>query len=545
MGVQVPPSAPIILSIIGGDEETNIHCLKEQIMTASFRQIIFSRLALWLAIAVAGGYFLYTIKDRVKFGIDLVGGTYITLEVQLDKARESELVEKSGEIAGLLSKNNVTDPLERSIGKTDLVYTFESLQDAIQASDVLMNHLPDMLINQDNKQITCSFSEAALKRIDREAVESNIIALNSRIDQFGVGETLIARQGENRIIVELPNVHNPQEAKAMIGRAALLEIKVVEDIARTEQELFDRYDGDLPDGTEIVPGKSGNEFYLLPRYTDITGKLLKTARMGFGGQMQNEPVVEFEFKPAGADRFYDLTSSNIGRNIAVVIDGVVITAPVVNQAISKQGVISGGFSAQSAQILATLLRSGAFVAPVTFEEERHIGPSLGQESINKGLVACGVTMLLIFIFAIVVYKMAGLLAFIVLLYNLLFTLFALSALGATLTLPGIVGMVLTVGMAIDASILIYERIKEELASGATLRKSVNIGFSGAMSVIWDSNITNFLIAAVLYYLGTGPVQGFAVTMIVGIISTLITGLWMLKSLFTFFIDKLGINKISI
>lgn len=535
-------------------------------MTISLRRLFFSRLTVLILMTALGGYFLYNLKGDgtkpgfVKFGIDLVGGTYMTLEVQVKKAQESELGDRMQELHDLLDKNNQPVPFERKLitassessdAKTHndmhVIMKFDSVNDAAKAATFLMKRLKDMLIDQSGSQITLRFTDEQLRSIGREAVESNILALNNRINQFGVGETLVTSSGESRIIVELPNVHNTQEAKEIIGKAALLQIKLVEAFAHTEEALLAQYDGDLPEGTEIVAGKPGRkqEFYLVPTYTDITGKLLKTARLGYGGKTGIDPVVEFEFKSAGADRFYDLTSQNMGQRIAVIVDGEVITAPVVQAAISDHGTITGDFTAEEAQQLALLLRSGSFVAPVTFEEERHIGPSLGQESIYQGLLACLVGLIFLFVFAIVTYKTAGILAFIVLLYNLLLVLVALWALGATLTLPGIAGMILTIGMAIDASILIYERIKEELALGVPFKKAVATGFSGSLAVIIDANITNLMIAIVLYKLGSGPIQGFAVTMIVGMVATLVTGLWLLKSFYTYLFDVVGINKIKI
>lgn len=519
----------------------------------SLKRLFFSRLTIWVLITLFGAYFIYSIKQNdekrffhLRFGIDLVGGTYITLEVQLEKARAMELNERMKDLSDLLRNNGKPLPEEKKISGDAINMTFGSMQDAVEAKEFLMSQDPGTLFEQNKNQLVIQFSPAQIKEINTNAVEGNILALHSRMNQFGVGEIYISRQGENRIIIELPNVHNPQQAKAMIGKAALLEIKPVEDMAATREELLNKYDGDLPEGTEIVPGKPGSrEVYLVSQYTDVTGRQLKNAKQDFGGQVQSEPVVEFEFKPAGADRFYEMTSNNIGKHLAIIIDGVVISAPTVSVGIRGKGIISGNFTAQSAQELALLLRSGAFVAPVTFEEERTIGATLGRESIYQGLMSCVVGLLLVFIFSVIIYRMAGVLACIVLIYNLLLTLVFLWALGATLTMPGIAGMILTIGMAIDASILIYERMRELLAEKVPLRKAIDEGFAGAFEVIFDSNITNLLIAIVLYYLGTGPIQGFAVTMIVGIIATLITGLWMLRSFFMFATDVLGINKISI
>lgn len=526
--------------------------MTDSLRRVSWSRIFLSRFSLWLVLAVAGGWFVYNINNYIKFGIDLVGGTYITLEVQLEKAQETELFERAQEASDLLKKAGKAAPKSFDAnGKAGVVtLSFADVKDAAAAAEALAGTMPTVQIEQSESKVMLRMSAEQVRRINRDAVESNINALNSRMNQFGVSEILIARRGDRHIIVELPNVHNIQQAKTMIGRSATLEFKLVEDVADSEQRLLERYGGELPEGTMVIPGKmsarhEGRDYYLVPKYTDITGKSLKTAYSAVGGNTGVEPVVAFEFKREGADKFYELTSNNMGRRLAVVVDGVVISAPEIHAAISSSGTIQGNFTGPDAQDLAMMLRSGAFVAPVTFEEERHIGPSLGQDSIHKGIVACAVGFILLLIFCILVYKMAGLLAFIVLIFNLVFVLFLLSLLGAALTLPGIAGMVLSIGMAIDASVLIYERIREELAAGATMRKAIDAGFAGSMAVILDSNITALISAFVLYKFGTGPIQGFAATQIVGVVATLITGLWLLKSMLTYVTDVLGVTKIRI
>lgn len=516
-------------------------------MMFSVRKIVFSSLMLWVLVSVTGVYFLVHLHKFINFGIDLVGGTYITLEVQLDKAVENELVERmQAAINGLKKENKVLPENQKLVGK-EAVLTFGHESDARDAEQFFVSHGVRLNAHKEGATLVLTVPTDEISAIHKEAVEGNMTVLRKRLDPLGAGEITIAAHGDKNIIIELPNVHNPAQAKAMIGKAALLEIKKVEDVGSSEQELIEKYGGSLPEGTMIVSGKEGarKQYYLVATFTDITGRLLKDARMGFGGTTGAEPVVEFTFKPEGGEKFYELTSANIGEAIAILIDGIVITAPRVNQAISDSGHITGSFTPAEAQNLALMLKSGAFVAPVTFEEERHIGPSLGEASIRQGLLACIVGMTLLFLFSIVVYKVAGLLAFIVLLYNLLLILFALAWIGATLTLPGIAGMILTIGMAIDASILIYERIREELATGVSMRQAVDVGFKGAMAVILDANITHFLVALVLYKLGVGPIKGFAATMIIGIIATLVTGLLLLKSLFNFILNNLGVQKIRI
>lgn len=524
--------------------------MTESLRRKSLGRIFTFRLVVWLALAVGGGYFLYNINKYMKFGIDLVGGTYITLEVQLEKAQETELIERTQEAIELLKKSAKVQPLNWNVTNGIATLNFAESRDATVAVEAFSGNLPAVVINQAERAVTFTLSPEQIHHINRDAVESNINALNSRMNQFGVSEILIAREGERRIIVELPNVHNPQQAKAMIGRSAMLDFRLVEDVAESEQQLFERYGGELPEGTMILPGKQdarheGREYYLLPKYTDITGKLLKTAHPAIGGKTGVDPVVSFEFKREGATKFYELTANNQGRRLAIVMDGVVISAPEIHAAIGASGTIEGHFTQQEVQDLSMMLRSGAFVAPVSFQEERTIGSTLGFDSIRKSVTACILGLILLLLFSLFFYKIAGLLAFIVLLYNMVLTLVILSFMGGVLTLPGIAGMVLSIGAAIDASILIYERIREELALGVSLRKAIDAGFSGSLAVILDSNFTALLVAFVLYMFGTGPIQGFAATQIVGVVATLITGLWLLKSMLTYMTDVLGVSKLKI
>jgi len=377
-------------------------------------------------------------------------------------------------------------------------------------------------------------------------VLGNIEVLRARLDKMSVAEIAIAPQGEKNIIIELPDVDDPQQAKTMIGKPAVLEFKLVERAGRSKEDLLYEYDGELPDDMHIIAGRGLDKtYYLVNKYTDITGRLLRDARPTFGGQTGSQLVVAFNFSPEGGEKFYELTSKNYGRQLAVVLDNEVITAPTINAAIKSEGVIEGRFTSEQANELALLLKSGAFVAPVSFEEERQVGPALGAEAIKMGLISCLVALGLLFIFSVYYYSLSGILAFCALIYNLVLILFGLSLLKATLTLPGIAGMVLTIGMAIDASILVYERIKEELSLGLSIKKAVNAGFSDAMVVILDANITTFIVGVVLYYFGTGPVQGFAVTMMLGIVSTLITGLFFLRALFNFVVDLFAVQKLKI
>lgn len=512
------------------------------------RRFATSELMFWLLICAIGMYFLYPLRKSLRFGIDLVGGSYLTLEVQTDKAIEAELLSKLQSIDAKIKKERSISLLSKTIADGKIVLTFENQQQTQEATRILKSEFRDLEQSVQKNTITLEFSEQAEKRIKTDAVSRNIAVLHTRLDKFSVAEILILPQGDNNIIVELPDVADPQEAKEMIGRAALLEFKIVEKMGGSEKELLLEYDGELPDDLEILPGeREGGRslYYVVQKYAKVTGNMLADARPALGGRTGGEPVVMFSFNDEGAERFYDLTSKNINRQLAIVLDGEVISAPRVESAIRNSGSITGTFSASEAKKLAYLLKSGSFAAPVTFEEERLVGPSLGAESVNNGLLSCLGGFLIVLLFSLYYYKWCGLLASLALLYNLVLILIGMAWMHATLTLPGIAGMVLTIGMAVDASILIFERIKEELAKGSGLKAAVDTGFSGAMAVILDGNITTFISGIVLYHLGSGPIQGFAVTLMLGIVATLVATLFFMKSCFKFILGNFTIQRLSI
>ncbi|HLJ31135.1 MAG TPA: protein translocase subunit SecD [Candidatus Babeliales bacterium] len=516
-------------------------------MESAIKRFAFSGLMIWIVLCLIGLYFLYPLRKSLRFGIDLVGGSYLTLEVKTDAAVQAELVKKLQSIDARFKRERSISFLSKTVADNKIILTFENQQQAQEATRVLKDER-ELVQSVDKNVISLRFSDPMEKRIKDDAVARNIEVLRTRLDKFSVAEITIARQGEREIIIELPDVSDPQEAKEMIGRAALLEFKLVEKMGTNESELLLEYDGELPDDLEILPGEreEGRRFYyVVQKYAKITGNMLSDARPAMGGKTGVEPVVRFSFNEEGGDRFYELTSKNINKQLAIVLDGEVISAPRIQSAIRASGEITGTFTSQGVKTLAYLLKSGSFVAPVTFEEERQIGPSLGAESIKNGLYSCLGGFALVFLFSLYSYKLCGLLAFLALIYNLLLILMGLSWMHATLTLPGIAGMTLTIGMAIDASILIYERIKEELAKGSSIKNAVDTGFSGALGVILDGNITTFISGIVLYNLGSGPIQGFAVTLMLGIIATLIATLFFLKSFFRFILSNFSIQKLSI
>lgn len=525
-------------------------------MTA--RRIFVSELMFWLVLGAVCLYSLYPLKDVVnaqgqiiskgalKFGSDLVGGTYLTLEVHTQEAVDAELVSKMQTVDEKLKHLGKVVPVNKVIENSAIKLSFASTQDAQAAADALKQE-KDLNQTVRDSVLLLSFPEDIVKHIKEDAVQRNIEVLRARLDRFSVAEIPISAQGEKNIIVELPDVANPQQAKAMIGKAAQLDFRIVERFALNKDDILYELEGELPADKEILPGADEHKgFYLVEKYSDLTGKLLADAKAGFGGEMGSKPVVHFKFNDEGSEKFYALTSRHYGKQLAIVLDGVIISAPLIKQAIHGEGYIEGsGFNAENTRELALLLKSGSFVARVSFEFERQIGPSLGSESRYNGLMSCLVGLGLLFLFSVYYYSLSGLFAFLALVYNMILILFGLSLLGATLTLPGIGGMVLTVGMAIDASVLIFERIKEELKEGLSIKKSVSLGFSDAMTVIIDGNLTTFIVGLVLYSFGTGPVKGFAITMMLGIGATLITGLFFLRSLFKFYLDNFHVQKLKI
>ncbi len=505
----------------------------------------------WIGFAAVGMYMVWPLKDRPRRGIDLVGGYYITLKVNVDEAIKTELTEiMQGSLKAFSDAGYADQVLSSKVFSDSIQFSFKDAVDAVKAVEVVKNKYVGTKITQAAEIITLTLQAPEIIALKERAVSGNVEVLRKRLNSLGVAEIPVSRQGDVSISVELPAVEDSTEAKKMIGTTSHLEIKPVEAFGMSEDDLLDKYDGVLPEGMIIIPGDRFDSegrglYYLVPDYTDLTGKDLRNAFDSLGGQAGAEPVVNFEFTSEGGDKFYDLTSKYRGRQVAIIIDGKVICAPRVESALRTNGYIHGNFDQASAQSLATMLRSGAFVAPVTFEEERRIGPSLGQESIQKGVFACLIGLFALFLFSILVYKVSGLFAFLTLLYNLLLILFAMYWINATLTLPGIAGLVLTLGMAIDSSVLIYERIRESLAEGMSFKKALDIGFSDAMAVILDGNITTFLAGLVLYKFGTGPIQGFAVTLMLGIFATLVTGLFFLRSLFNAAFTLFKVDKISI
>ncbi|MBI5418432.1 protein translocase subunit SecD [Candidatus Poribacteria bacterium] len=381
-----------------------------------------------------------------------------------------------------------------------------------------------------------------------EAVNVVKEILRNRVDEFGVAEPSIQREGLDRIIVQLPGIKEPDRALALIGRTAHLEFRLVDETASADEALK----GNVPPDDEIVyerkqneTGKVSSQTFLLKKEAKITGADLVNAAVQIGGQW-NEPYVELEFNEEGAKKFAELTGSNVGKKLAIVLDGVIHSAPNIRERIpSGKAQISGSFTMEDAKDLAIVLRAGALPAPVVVAENHMVGPSLGKDSINSGIMACLIGLAFVVVFMVAYYNASGFVAISALILNIIILLGAMAVFRATLTLPGIAGIILTIGMSVDANILIFERIREELRVGKTIYTSIDNGYDRAFSSIFDSNLTTLITAVALYFFGTGPVKGFAVTLSLGIIISMFTAITVTREIYDSILDSGKIKRLSI
>jgi preprotein translocase subunit SecD len=384
-----------------------------------------------------------------------------------------------------------------------------------------------------------------IERDQREqAVEQTMQTIDRRVNELGVVEPSIARQANgDELLMQLPGVSDIAHAKEIIGKTAQLEFKLVEAGPAPKEDLLKQYNGTLPPDMEMLPGVEGTSYYIVKKIAPVTGSDLRVARPGL--DENNQPAVHFELKAAGAQAFGRLSGENLGRYLAIVLDSRVISAPVLEGRITDQGRISGGFTSQSANDLALTLRSGALPASLTSLEESVVGPSLGADSIRAGVISSFVGLLLIMTFMLVYYKLSGINAIVALLFNLIILLGLMAYIGATMTLPGIAGFVLTMGVGVDSNVLIFERIKEELAAQRGVRAAVNAGFSRVFLTLLDTHVASLISAAFLFQFGTGPIRGFATTLSIGLFVNLFTSIFVSKTLYELELSKRQVPALSI
>jgi preprotein translocase subunit SecD len=463
-------------------------------------------------------------RKQVALGLDLRGGSYLLLQVDVAAAEGERLNSVVDTVRHALRDQNI-GYLGLAVKGGAVVFKIREPSQIDAARDALAKLDPDLVAKiSDDGAGAVRYTTVAVDARESQAVDQSIEIIRRRIDETGIKEPTIEREGAERILVQLPGVGDPEHVKALLGRTAKLTFQLVD----TGVSLDQARAGKLPPGDEILPaapgraGEIGPEAYVVERRVMVDGGELVDAQPTF---QENEPVVSFRFDAEGAKRFGDATRENVGKPFAIVLDNKVISAPVIREPIlGGAGIISGSFTVQSASDLALLLRAGALPAPITILEERTVGPGLGADSIRAGATACIVGVSLVVVFMVLFYGLFGVFADIALFFNLCLMLGALSLLGATLTLPGIAGIALTMGMAVDANVLIYERIREEERAGRTLLSSLDAGFKRAFGTIVDSHVTTLVAGALMFWLGSGPVKGFAVTLSIGVLTSLFSAI---------------------
>jgi preprotein translocase subunit SecD len=493
------------------------------------------RIALVAAVIAVSAWYVYPPRQRINLGLDLQGGIHLVLGVELDKALENIVDRVGADIRGALERKGIRAQVARRT-PTGLVVQLGSPEAYDEAQRVLADYgtLAQGAADRAAGRIELALKPSEVTRLRDSAVRQALETIRNRVDQFGVAEPTIQRQGENRILIQLPGIQDPARAKALIGKTAVLEFKLLDDQADVQKALQEG----PPPGDQILYGRRIDRTtraetkvpYVVKVPTLLTGDLIQTAEVRISDI--GEPYVSVTFNATGARIFGEVTEQNVGKHLAIVLDGNVHSAPVIRERIpSGQAQISGGFTADEARDLAIVLRAGALPAPVQILEERTVGPSLGADSIRKGVVSTVAGALAVVCFMVIYYRLSGVVADLALVLNLLILLACMAGFGATLTLPGIAGIVLTIGMAVDTNILIFERIREEFRLGKTVRAAIDAGFRRAFTTVIDTHVTVVVSGVILYQFGTGPVKGFAVTLMIGIVASLFTAVFFTRLIF--------------
>ncbi len=490
----------------------------------------------------------YLPVPRIQYGLDLQGGTHLLLDVKLDDAVKNAVSRRADDLKRELKDSKITGARVSTTGDTIQV-ELANPSDRSALEDIVSRDFTDMKLGSTPSATggtiyTLNYTPRDLAQLRSNAMDQALETIRNRIDQLGVRETTVEREGESEILVQLPGIQDPERAKELIGKTAVLEFKIVDDSHSVEDALKNG----PPPGDEILygpPERGGREPYLVESQTLMTGDVVTDARVRPGSRLEG-PYVSVDLDQRGARIFDTLTAENVGRRLAIILDNTVYSAPVIKERIPGGKVsITGRFSIDEAHDLAIVLRSGALPAPVEIAEERTVGPSLGRDSIRQGELSFAVGAAAVLIFMAVYYSGAGLVADFGLTLNILLLICVMAAMQATLTLPGIAGIVLTLGMSVDANVLINERMREELRNGKAPREAVRIGYERAWSAIHDSNISTFVAGLILFQFGTGPVKGFAVTLCVGVLTGLFSCVVVTRIWYDYLISTRRLTRISV
>ena len=499
---------------------------------------------LWLrvtivAVVVLGSlWFLYPPKKTINLGLDLQGGIHLVLGVETHKHVQSQTDRAAEDLKGSLERKGIA--LKRVAREGEAAIAVELVSPQAWNDALTVTSEFQRFARRDEDQAAGRFQlvmgEREIAQLRDDAVRQGLETIRNRVDQFGVAEPTIARHGTDRILIQLPGVQDPARAKALIGKTALLEFKLLDERTPVEQALA----GQLPDTSEVLYQREVDKQtkaerkvpYVVQKRTLLTGAELTRAEVQADPNAPGGWQVRIEFNATGTRIFGEVTEQNVGKRLAIILDGNVYSAPRINERIpGGSAVITGQFTVEEARDLAIVLRAGALPAPVVILEERTVGPSLGADSIRQGLIAITASGVIVFVFMLVYYRVSGLIANVGLGLNLLMLVACMAAFGATLTLPGIAGIALTIGMAVDTNILIFERIREELKVGKTPRSAIEAGFRRAFTIVVDTHATVLVTAVILYNFGTGPVRGFAVSLFVGLAASLFSAYFFSRLLF--------------
>jgi preprotein translocase subunit SecD len=488
--------------------------------------------------------------EGLRLGLDLQGGISWVLSADLDKSIEHELDHVRSQLERGLTDAKLPGAGLRVVGRRIVSEPNGDAQEA-KLRELIRNYGVLTIVAEAPGQLEVALTDEWTREVRERGMAQVLEVMRRRIDDpvQGIQDTVVTRQGEDRVLVQIPGGQVSQEtARRLIEQTGFLEFKIIRDQAPSEALLLDKHSGGLPEDTAIVLERDRDTrrvvaAYLVPRAPDITGDYLSDARVGFDRQQRS--LVNFTFNSEGGRIFAELTERNIGQPLGIVLDSELYSAPVIRSRIGSRGQIEGRFTPQEAADLAVVLRAGSFSIPVKIEENRTVGPALGADSIRSGTRASILGLFLIVAFTGFYYRVSGAFASLSLAINLVLIFGIMSAFGATLTLPGIAGLVLTVGMAIDANVIVFERIREELRNGKTPAAAVDTGFNKALWTILDANITTLITAIVLFEYGSGPIKGFAVTLSVGILTSVFAALVLTRLMFAIYTSTRRLQTLSI
>ncbi len=479
---------------------------------------------------------------KITLGLDLQGGLHMLLGVKTEEAIQSRMKSIAASIKHFAERNDI---LIDGLTFDESSVKFEILDsDEISKFDDFFKKIEGSIITKSTTSLSLKLTAKEIETTKKEAISQAIETIRNRLDQFGLSEPVVAKQGEDKILVELAGIKSQadeQRARELISRAAKLELMAVDEDRNAR--VYSMSDSDAAEygDTILTDAKNPSIKYLVHEIPILDGGMLTDANMGF--DKNNRPLINFKLNAEGADIFGDFTGKNVGKRLAVVLDGKVYSAPNINERIGGgAGQISGNYTVMEAKDLAIALRSGALLAPIFMMEKRSVGPSLGADSIKASMVALIGGFILVILFMMLYYRLAGVIANIALIANLLILLAIMSLFGATLTLPGMAGIVLTVGMAVDANVIISERIRELIYEGKSMHKAIEEGYANAMRAILDANITTLIASVVLYAYGTGAIKGFAVTMSIGIMASMLTAILGTHGIYQLFNHKISKSK---